>query len=294
MKERKVYLDGRLVRESQARVPVTDRGFTLGDGVFETMRAIGGRLFRAGEHFDRLAYSASTLGLELPIDLPEMQRAARALLETNGTAGALVRITITRGVPADRGLLPSGSSPATVVMVATPVPRGPNERSDWGYRAVVSGIRRNETSPLSRIKSCNYLDSVLARMEAARAGAQEAILLNGVGDVACGASSNVFLVEGDLLVTPYLDAGVLAGVTRRTVLELCERAGVRHEERRVGLEELMTADALFVTNTAIGVMPVVTLDGRPIASAATGQVTARLRALYEEVLQGGDDFPGVE
>jgi len=149
---------------------------------------------------------------------------------------------------------------------------------------MTSRIRRNESSPLSRIKSCNYLDSILARMEASTLGADEALLLNSSGELACGSSSNVFLVLDETLVTPPLESGVLDGITRRVVLELATRLGFPHSQRPVRREEMHLAQEVFVTNTAVGIMPVVAVDGRPVGRGSTGPLSARLREAYSKFL----------
>ena len=182
----------------------------------------------------------------------ELSRAVEEVLEANGLTGALVRITVSRGAPAERGLMPPANARPTVAINATPFEGSTGERYALGIGAIISRIRRNESSPLSRIKSCCYLDSVLARLEAKERGAEEALFLNTNGDLACGASSNLFLAVDSVLVTPPVESGVLPGITRRVVLELAGRLDLPHEERRVTAEELHRAEEAFVTNTALG------------------------------------------
>jgi branched-chain amino acid aminotransferase len=282
--ERRIHLNGRLEPERGPHISALDRGFTLGDGVFDTIRVVQGRPFRLAEHLDRLAASAATVGLPLPAGPQELAAAVAELLEANGLSDAIVRITVSRGVPTERGVLPPESPISSLAIVATPFGGYPEERYERGYRAVVSRVRRNPTSPLSRIKSCNYLDSVLAGMEAARQGADEALLLATSGELACGSSSNLFLVLGGTLVTPSLESGVLDGVTRRAVMELARQLGVPCQQRDVLPEEMPTAREVFVTNTALGVMPVVSVDGRAVGPGVPGPLTRRLRRAYEEAL----------
>lgn len=285
MRHRLIYLNGRLVGENTLHISALDRGFTLGDGVFDTMRAVGGRVFRLEDHLSRLERAARTIGIQMPVESPELARAISTVLEANRLADALVRVTLSRGVPAERGLLPPASPSPSLIVIATAFTEYPREWYEKGYRTVTSQIRRNASSPLSRIKSCNYLDSVLARMEASVLGAEEAILINTSGDLACGASSNVFLVRGGTLVTPSLESGILDGITRRTVLELAAQLGFAHSQRPVRPEEMDLAQEIFVTNTAVGIMPVVAIDGRPVGRGSTDpSLSARLREAYSELL----------
>jgi branched-chain amino acid aminotransferase len=284
VENRLIYLNGQLVRENSPHISVLDRGFTLGDGVFDTMRAVDGRLFRLWDHLDRLRSSAEAIGLKMPIGLRELGEATVSLLQANRLSNALVRITVSRGVPAERGLLPPAEPTPCLTIVATPFAGYPAEWYERGYRATISTIRRNETSPLSRIKSCNYLDSVLARMEAGAQGAEEALMLNTAGYLACGASGNVFLVAEGGLVTPRLEDGAMDGITRRSVLELTKRMEIPHVERPVRPEEINLAQEIFISNTAVGIMPLVAVDGRRIGRGTPGPVARRLREGYEQLL----------
>ncbi len=279
-----VYVNGDMVPADEARVSALDRGFTLGDGIFDTMRSVGGRVFRMEDHLTRFESSARALGMALPLDRAALVAAIDAVLDANGLADALVRVTVSRGVPASRGLLPPVSPSPTVVIAPTPFGSGLEDAYERGYRVQVATIRRNEHSPLSRIKSCNYLDSVLARMEAAERGADEALLLNTAGRLACGSSSNVFLVIDGALLTPSLECGVLDGVTRRTVLVIASALGIPSEQRHIRPEELCTAEEAFVTNTAIGVMPVVAVDGRAVGDGTPGETCRRIQETYEALL----------
>ena len=284
MTRRWIYLNGKLVREDAPHISALDRGFALGDGVFDTMRVVGGTVFRLEDHIDRLERAARAIGIPMPIEHQELIDGVSVLLEANGLTNALVRITFSRGVPLERGVMPTASPTPSLVISATPFGGYPADRYKRGYRAVISRIRRNEWSPLSRIKSCNYLDSVLARLEASAAGAEEAFLLNNAGEVACATSSNIFIVQDETLVTPPIESGVLEGITRRTVLELAAQLGLPHLQRPVRPEEMDLAREIFVTNTAVGLMPVVAIDGRPIGRGSTGPWSVRLREAYSEAL----------
>lgn len=270
-----VYLDGRLVPASEARVSVFDRGFLYGDGVFETVRAYGGRFFMADAHHARLVRSAGYAGIALPFDAAGFRR---ILQETLGDRrDALVRVTVTRGegppVPD-----PAGSGPPTVLAVARPAPEPDFERGialatgPW----VVAG---------GEAKTLSHLGSVVALAEARRRGADEAVRLNPAGEVAEGSVSNLFGVWAGTLVTPPLDAGILAGVTRGVVLERARRAGLDVAERPIRPAALGRADELFVTSTGWEVMPVTKLDGAPVGGGKPGPVTIRLAEWFRHAVE---------
>lgn len=280
-----VYLNGRLVPSDAPHISVLDRGFTLGDGVFDTLRAVDGRVFRLDDHLRRLRRSAEAVALPVPGGDDALSHAIYSLLEANRLSDALIRVTVSRGVPTDRGLLPPASPSPSLAITATPFQGYPEDWYRRGFTAIISAIRRNETSPLSFIKSCNYLDAVLARLEAGRQGADEALLLNGSGALACGTSCNIFLVSGGALITPSLDCGVMAGITRGTVLEIARELGLDRQERAIRAEELSTAQEAFVTNTALDVMPLLAVDRRPVGRGIPGSITLRLRAAYRDLLR---------
>lgn len=284
MDDRLIYLNGHMLPECAAHLSALDRGFTLGDGVFDTLRAVGGRVFRMDDHLARLQRSAATVGLVIPEGGSGLPEAISSLLAANQLDDALVRVTASRGVPAERGLLPPSSPSPTLVIHATPFVGYPRERYQRGFTATVAEIRRNESSPLSYIKSCNYLDAVLARMEAGRRGADEALLLNTAGWLACGSSSNLFLVSRGTLITPSLDCGVLEGVTRRELLRIAAEEGLEVLEQQIAPRDTLLAEEAFVTNTALGVMPLVAIDGRPVGRGRPGPITLQLKAIYDELL----------
>lgn len=280
----KVYVDGELVPQEEARVSALDRGFTLGDGVFETMRLCRGRLFRLDQHLARLKRSAALLQLPVPMSDKEFEAALYGVAAANGLAEAVLRLTVSRGVPDGRGLLPTGQTRPTVVIQPSPfVPPSPQKYAE-GFKAIVASVRRNETSPTAFAKSCNYLDNFVARLEAAAANADEAVMLNTAGQVACGTSSNLFLVRAGRLLTPSIETGVLAGITRAAVIELAAGMGMAAEERSIGLPELASADECFFTNTVLGVMPLVKLDGKEIGTGRPGRLTAELRDTYDRLV----------
>ena len=270
-----VFLNGRFVERGEAAAPALDRGLLYGYGLFETMRSYGARVFRLEEHYRRLVEGAAVLDLPPAFTLDDLRVAIDALLERNGLADAYLRLTVTAGPAPDDG----GASPS-ILLVARPLSGYPPALYRRGTAAVTGSSRRNEASPLSRIKSLNYLDNLLAREEARHKGADEAILLNTRGLVAEGGASNLFLVSGGRLLTPGLDSGALPGITRAAVLELAPAAGLPCAECDVEAATLAGAAEAFLTNSIMGVMPLTRLDGRPIGSGRPGPVTGAIRRLY--------------
>ena len=268
----KLSLDGRLLEASDAALPLDDRGLLLGDGLFETLRAEAGRALDLEAHLERLRAGARALKIPLPeADLP---RAIDALLAANGLSqgSAALRITLTRG-SGPRGLLPPSAPRPRLFMTAvawTPPPREP-------LRAILAGVRRNEHSPLSRLKTLNYLDNVLARLEAEERGADEALMLNTAGRLVCATAANLFLVRGRRLFTPPVTEGVLPGIARASVLDLAPRLDLSVAEVPLEPAQLWEADEAFLTNSLIGLRSVVEVDGRAIGDVAPGPVTVRLK-----------------
>jgi branched-subunit amino acid aminotransferase/4-amino-4-deoxychorismate lyase len=277
MSERWASLGGQLVAAGDARVPALGGGVTYGYGLFETMRAYGGRVFRLDAHYARLLDGAPTLGLHVPFDADALRHAACALLERNGLEDASLRLTLEGDVPAAGAV---AAAPARWLVTAQAMTQYPEPLYERGASAVVSGVRRNETSPLSRLKTLNYLDNLLARREARRLGADEAILLNTRCVVAEGSASNVFIVRGGRLLTPPIDAGALPGITRTTVLGLAPSLGLEPREEAFDVQALRAAEEAFLTNSLMEVLPLVSIDGEPIASGRPGAVAKRLREMY--------------
>lgn len=276
-----IFVNGEVVERSTARVSALDRGLLYGYGLFETMRSYGGRVFRLAEHYRRLCDGASRLAIAVPLSLDDVGEAVDAVLVRNHLADAYLRLTVTAGTP------PNAAGPAgdaAAVLVARPLTDYPPDLYRRGMAAVVSSIRRNETSPLTRVKSLNYLDSLLAREAARRRGADEAILLNTRGLVAEGSASNLFLVEGGRLLTPSIESGALPGITRQAALELASAAGLEAVESGVEMQALWDAPEVFLTNSVMEVMPLTMLDGRPMGSGEPGPVTERLGQMYRELV----------
>jgi branched-chain amino acid aminotransferase len=273
--DRLAWVNGRLVGESEPALSVLERGLTLGDGVFETMLAAGTKLFRAEEHLKRLAQGAELFAIELPSE-EHVLAAMQDTLSANKLPAGVVRLTVSRGPDPGRGLdVPSGLAPTIIVRVS---PLQPGTAGQRGVTAVISTVRRNEKSPLSRVKSLSYADNVLARLEARRRGADDAILLNTAGEVCCACAANLFVLSGKTLATPPLDSGALPGVTRRSVVEVAAARGLSVREATVLPDDLWAADEVFLTNTVMGVVGLTSLDDRPIGSGRPGEMTALLAA----------------
>ncbi len=271
----------------EAAVDPRDRGFTLGDGVFETMRVRGGAVLRIERHLSRLRAGAAVLGLSpLPRD-EDLADAITRTLAANELTDAAVRLTVTRGVPKSRGLLPDPEATVTVVVHAQPFAGYPAGLYGRGMRAVIGGVACNEHSPTAGIKHLGRLDYLLARREAAARGADEALMLNTAGNLACASTANVFLVRGDTLLTPHPASGVLPGIVRGLVLsELAPRLSLEAAERELRPEEIIGSDEAFLTNALLGIMPLVEVDGRRIGTGSPGPVSSSLGAELERSWTG--------
>lgn len=268
-----VYLDGGFLPASEAMLPATDTGRLHGRGLFETFRARKGSVFLLDRHLARLRAGACTLGIELPEELEQLPAAVRELAQRCGLEDARMRLTVTAG--------PEGGRPSLLVQ-ARAASDYPKEAYERGIRAVVASARRNETSPLARIKSVNYLDNLLAREEARRSGADEALFLNMRGLLAEASTANLFIMHDGELTTPPVSDGALPGITRGAVLDLAWCADIVAREASLTLDALRGASEAFLTNAVAGVLPLVSVDGRKVGSGEPGEVTRRLRLLYEE------------
>lgn len=283
----KVWVNGKL---KDARVPllsVYDRGFLYGDGVYETLRVEQGRLFHFNEHYRRLKRSARGLGLRVPYGGNVLRRGVDRLLKSNALKDAVLRITLTRG-PGPLGFDPRSATVPTCVMIATPPRRHAEELYRRGILLAVSRVRRTPATSLDpAFKSTNNLNNILAKMEAVRRGAYEALMLNIDGDLAEGTISNVFFISGKILRTPSLDCGILSGVTRSIILSQAKREGLKVEEGCYSLIQLFMADEVFITSTTMEVMPVTRIvDERGrfhrVGDGRVGDWSRRLRLAYQK------------
>ena len=258
-----VFLNGQFLPEAQAVVPVNDRGFMYGDGLFETMRVCGGRPFRMAQHLERMTCGADFLKIKCPFTPEELQDFAEQLIGQNQMPEAVLRVTLTRG-PGERGYTPQIDSQPTVVMTlhAAP-PMDVGNPVQW--RLITSSYRIPAGDPLSSFKTANKLIHILARMEAVEKDADEALLVNTNGEVAETASGNLFWVYQDNICTVPTGCGVLPGITRSVVLEICQTLGLPVNKCVIKPKALRNSEGIFITQSALGIVPVAALDGEPVA-----------------------------
>jgi branched-chain amino acid aminotransferase len=290
---RNIWIDGTLAAADAPHLSAFDRGFQLGDAVFETLRARAGRVTELEEHLARLRSSADGLAIPLPASAEADIAAGIAdLLRKEDLAGpdgdAAIRITVSRGAIFGRGLLPPADAEPTptVVVQAWPVPPPPAGHIERGIRLVTSGVRRDPSSPLGRLKTTSRADHVYARLEAKRAGADDALFLTVDGHLSEATSANVFLVQGTSLKTPSLACGILAGTTRDWILAWAARVGLEPVETLLLLADLAAADEAFLSSSVAGILPVTTVDGRQIGSGQPGRWTLQARRDREAFVEG--------
>jgi branched-chain amino acid aminotransferase len=275
--------NGRIGAPGEARVSPLDRGVLYGDGLFETMRAYDGRVFRLEAHLERLAVSAPMVRLPLPWTAAELGAAVRELLAASGLANAYLRLTVLRGEGAP-GPAPGKCPAPHYFAMARPLRPYPARCYAEGATAIVASTRQNEGSPVARVKSTSFLNHVLAIGEARDAGADEALLLNNRDELAEGAASNLFLVRGETLLTPPLECGCLPGITRAVLLERAPALGLTALLQPFTLPDLLAADEAFLTNSLMEVMPLVRVGPHMIGAGRPGPVTTRLAADYRAVV----------
>jgi len=288
-----VYLDGHFVPKEQALVSVFDHGFLYGDGIYETMRAYGGKLFLLKKHLSRLKRSAAAISLTLPLPLEKIGEALDESLHVNKLREAYVRLHISRG-PGEIGLDPALCTAPTMVIVTKPFRDYPAEYYERGVSVAVVTTRRNHPLALDpAIKGTNFLNNILAKIESLRAGAYEGLMLNWKGYVAEGTISNVFMVKRGILYTPHADTGIREGVARDLVLRLAKKKKVPLKETLLRPRSLFAADECFITNTTMEIMPVTTIDKKPVGNGRPGPMTAALQQAYKkEVLSCLTTQPG--
>ncbi|MBT7324455.1 MAG: hypothetical protein HN855_04790 [Anaerolineae bacterium] len=282
--EKKIWVNGKLLSYPDATISPLDRGFTLGDGLFETMRVHQGEIIRLSKHLTRLRRGAKVIALPLPWSDAEFAQAVLQTLDVNHLQDAFIRLTVSRGVPSKRGLLMDEATTKPSLIIQCGEFFGyPIALYERGVHAIISTIRRNEHSPLANIKSLNYLDNILARREADAQGADDALLLNTAGELACASAANLFFVQDKNLITPPLSAGVLPGTMRNFVMrEIAPRNGLIVQERRIKPNEIEKMDEAFLTNTLMGIMPLTSIDGQFVKSGKPGFVTSSLRKILDE------------
>lgn len=289
---RHVWVDGRVLPAAGPHLNVSDRGFQLGDGAFETLRARGGHVTEQAEHLGRLRRSADGLDIHLPPDVePRIEAGIQELLAAEDLGGpdgdASIRITVSRGAFPGRGLLPTvtGVEP-TIVIQVWPVAPPPPGHIEQGLHLVTSAIRRDPENPLLSLKTTSRADYVHARLEARRAGADDALFLTTDGYLSEATTANVILIRGDELATPSLACAILPGTTRGWVLEWAARSGLRIMEGLLTTGDLAEADEAFLCSSVAGILPVTRFEGRPIGSGVPGALTLRARTDREAFIRG--------
>lgn len=284
---RKVFIGGKLVDEADAKISVFDHGLLYGDGVFEGIRVYSGRVFLHQQHIDRLYESAKAIRLTIPMSAAEVKAAVESTVKANNIDDGYVRLVVTRGA-GSLGLDIRKTSNPQVIVIADTITLYPPETYTKGMHLVTASTIRNHPGALSaRIKSLNYLNNILARIEGTDAGMVEALMLNHKGEVAECTGDNIFIVKNKVLLTPGLDAGILEGLTRNAVIGLAKEAGYDVRETSLTRHDLYIADEMFLTGTAAEVVAVVTLDGRKIGSGEPGPVTKDLLERFKVLTRSG-------
>jgi branched-chain amino acid aminotransferase len=278
-----VYLNGRFVEKEEATVSVYDHGFLYGDGVFEGIRAYKGRIFKLEAHVARLYRSAHTLGIAIPLGPEEMTQAIVETVRRSGFRDAYIRPVVSRGA-GDLGIDPRKCPRPNVIIIVDSIRLYPEEAYRKGLRLVTASTRQRAVDALNpRVKTCNYLNQILARMEATLAGADEGLMLTPQGYVAECTADNIFAVAAGRVLTPPAHIGILEGITRQTVLDLCGPLGIPAAEHMLTLHDMYTADECFLTGTGAELGPVVEIDGRRIGTGQPGPVTQRILTAFRDL-----------
>ncbi len=271
-----VYINGKFYDQADAKVSVFDHGLLYGDGVFEGLRSYGGKVFRLDEHLSRLWDSARAILLDIPMSRDEMAQAVNDSLAKNNIQDGYIRAIVTRGA-GTLSLDPNRTTDPQVIIIADNITLYPDEFYEHGLEIITVSVVRNHPEALNpRIKSLNYLNNILAKIEGLRAGCVEALMLNHKGEVAECTGDNIFLVHDGVLITPSIDAGILEGITRDAVIELAKEAGIEVREHALSKHDVYTADECFLTGTAAEVVPVVKVDSRKIGDGKPGPITRDL------------------
>ena len=278
-----IYIDGEFLPKAEAKVSVFDHGLLYGDGVFEGIRSYNGRVFKLDEHLERLYDSAKSIMLEIPISIETMEETVLETLRRNHLTEAYIRLIVTRGI-GDLGLDPNKCPKPSIIIIADKIVLYPQKYYEEGLEIVTVSVRRNYAEAINpRIKSLNYLNNILAKIEGKQAGAEEVLMLNAEGYVVECSGDNIFWIKNEVLVTPPVHMGILEGVTRNSVIDLAREAGMRVEERVFTRHDLYIADECFLTGTAAEVIPVVKIDRRSIGDGQPGKITQRLITAFRQL-----------
>ena len=280
-----VYLDGKFVPKNEAKISVWDHGFLYGDGVFEGIRCYNGRVFRLEQHLNRLYDSAKSIHLNIPLTKEDMREKVIETFKINGFQDSYCRLVVSRG-PGDLGLDPRKCSKATVVILVDKIQLYPEELYKKGMKLIIASTRKNIPEALNpKIKSLNYLNNILAKMEANLAGAGEAVMVNQQGYVAECSADNLFIVKDGVLITPPVYVGALEGITRNVVIELALANMVPFKEALFGSHDLFTADECFLTGTGAELIAAVEINGRILGDGTPGPITIKLLKEFRELIK---------
>lgn len=282
-----IYINGQILPQEDAKISVFDHGLLYGDGVFEGIRAYNGKIFTLTQHLDRLYNSATAIALKIPMTKAEMADAIKKTMEANNQTDSYIRLVITRGV-GKLGLDPNKCSTPQVIVITDTIELYPKALYEKGLDVVTVSTIRNHFSALDpKIKSLNYLNNILAKIESIQAGAGEALMLNKDGYVAECAGDNIFIFKDNILLTPPASAGILIGITRNVVMELAVKTGIQVKEELMTRYDLYMADECFLTGTAAEIIPVVKIDGRTIGTGKPGKGTLELLQKYRDLTRNG-------
>ncbi|HHT9123752.1 MAG TPA: branched-chain-amino-acid transaminase [Candidatus Wunengus sp. YC63] len=283
----KIYINGQIVPQEDAKISVFDHGLLYGDGVFEGIRAYHGKIFTLDEHLDRLYDSATAISLKIPITKAEMAEAIKQTMKANNLTDSYIRLVVTRGV-GKLGLDPNKCATPQIIIIADTIELYSKALYEKGLDIVTVTTIRNHFSALDpKIKSLNYLNNILAKIESIQSGAGEALMLNKDGYVAECAGDNIFIFKDNILLTPPSSAGILVGITRNVVMKLAAEMGVQVREELMTRYDLYIAEECFLTGTAAEIIPVVKIDGRTIGTGKPGKITLDLLKRYRDLTKNG-------
>lgn len=282
--ERLVYINGELVNREEARISVFDHGFLYGHGLFETMRAYQGRIFRVEHHLQRLFLSLDVLEFPIPFTFDSIKKALYKTLEANALTDAYIRLNVTRGEGATVPDPATCARPNVIILTREYVPYSP-ALYEKGYRAKIVLVRPSAQSPAVTMKTANFINNIIAKTEAKQGGYNEGIMVNTDGFITESTVSNIFMLQGSHLATPAREVGLLPGITRQAVLELAESQHLTTDEGKFMPSQLYAADEAFLTNSLIEIMPLVEVDGHPIGSGSPGPVTRNLMDAYKKLIK---------
>jgi len=280
-----IYINGTYYPKADAKISVYDHGLLYGDGVFEGMRAYSGRVFRLTEHLERIYESARAIMLSIPMHIDALATAVNETLAHNNLTDAYIRLVVTRGA-GSLGLDPAKTSDPQVIIIADHIELYPKQLYETGLEIITAATMRNHPAAMSsRVKSLNYLNNIMAKIEGKLAGCSEALMLNHRGEVAECTGDNIFIVRRGELLTPPIDAGILEGITRNAIIELASTMGIVCHQIPFTRHDIYVAEECFLTGSAAEVIPVIKLDSRPIGTGTVGDVTRRLSQAFHQLVR---------